>query len=275
MREARSSSFSKTSQAATSGGFVSRRRLSGFSCATMPSSRGSPSQPFRRLRARSLFRRSALSMDRRQCASAQLKPSLVSRRFFSMSSARACSTGRPKHSPRLRWLLNLKHSRPLFGFSRRASAMCLMPSESRLLLSMLRTCKVLFFFSDSASSWACGFMRLEFESCRDSMFVLCSRAFISLGAMRGSWWGRGMRLPVKLKSFSVGSSSQARCTIQTIQSPRVLVFLGSSTMSAMSVISSTSWAKVWLTPVMESTPSTHEKLRLKLVEPVRFVAVIL
>mmetsp|Transcript_115396 Transcript_115396/g.306835 ORF Transcript_115396/g.306835 Transcript_115396/m.306835 type:complete len:249 (+) Transcript_115396:145-891(+) len=247
----------------------------GFSWAMTSSSSDELASPFLRRRAKSLFRSKARSMVRRQWASLQTKPSFTIRVFFSISSDMACSTGLPKNWSKLFWLLNLNCSRLLSGFSRRASAMSLMHAESRPLASTFKTCSVVFFLSDSASSWPCGFIMSELANCRETMWVLCSNALMSLGAIRGSLWGGGMSLPLKLTSTSEGSFSHARCTIQTIQSPRLRAFAGSSTMSARSVISSTIIAKCWFTPVMASTGVVHANFKSTDVEPVGLAAVIL
>mmetsp|Transcript_44216 Transcript_44216/g.126201 ORF Transcript_44216/g.126201 Transcript_44216/m.126201 type:complete len:266 (-) Transcript_44216:2394-3191(-) len=233
----RSSSSSKTSQAALVGGERSASRPRDRSCGRTSS--GSAAAPhLRRRLARSLFRRRARSMVRRQWASLQLKPSFRIRSLRSASSAKACSTGRPKKEPRLFWLLKRTCSRALARLSRMAAARCRRPSESRLFVSMFRTCSVEFRFSASASSWPWGFIMFEFASCRDTMCVLCAMAVISFGAMRGSQCGGGIHLFEKLKSVREGSFSQARWTIQTIQSPMLLVLAGSAMRSARSVMSS-------------------------------------
>mmetsp|Transcript_44218 Transcript_44218/g.126209 ORF Transcript_44218/g.126209 Transcript_44218/m.126209 type:complete len:327 (-) Transcript_44218:301-1281(-) len=269
----RSLSSSNTSHAAVSGGALRKSRLRGFSRATTSSSTSPPAPPLRRLRAASLFLRIALSIIRRQWASLHWNPSLMIREFLSMSCAMASSTGLPKNSPSPFWLLKRNCSSALLGLVCRASAIARMPSESRLLVSMFSTSSVPFFRSDSASWWAWGFIMLQLQRCSETMCVLFSMAFMSLGAIRGSLWGGGMFLPAKLKSVSDGSLSHALWTIQIIQSPRLLFFFGSSTMSAMSVISSTSCAKRWLTPVVASTPSVQVKDREHWVKPVLLRAV--
>mmetsp|Transcript_62394 Transcript_62394/g.197035 ORF Transcript_62394/g.197035 Transcript_62394/m.197035 type:complete len:215 (-) Transcript_62394:531-1175(-) len=211
----------------------------------------------------------------RQCASWHLKPSFTIVVLVSRISENLCSTGLPKNSPRLFWLLNLSCSMAQAAFSLIASAIWKSPSESRPFVSMFSTRSVAFLLIASASPWPWGFMTLAFARFRMTMLVLCASAFISLGAMRGSMCGGGIHLLAKLKSVSDGSFSQARCTIQIIQSPRLLLLPGSSHMSAMSVTSSISAANFWFTPVTSSISFAFvtAKFSSVLQEPAGFVAV--
>mmetsp|Transcript_54309 Transcript_54309/g.145387 ORF Transcript_54309/g.145387 Transcript_54309/m.145387 type:complete len:208 (-) Transcript_54309:2195-2818(-) len=145
----RSSSGSNTSHAGLSSGLVSNRRARGLSTAAISSS-SSSTTPFRLRLAKSLFLRTARSITRRQCASFTVKPSFTIIMFVSMTWAKISSTGLPKNSPKLFWLLKRICSIPHSLFSFRAAPIWWRPSQSRLFVSMLRTLIVVFFLRASA-----------------------------------------------------------------------------------------------------------------------------